>query len=238
MEETTEKKKIKSKKRALTFLGMILLGLTLLGIGFWVYVEDYYKAEDIALTVLATGDYEMVDNLTILHGDSGKGIIFYPGAKVEAIAYLPLLQQLQQVGFTCVLVEMPFHMAIFNVNGADKVFDLGLDVAEWYMAGHSMGGGMASSYASDHPENIEGLILLGAYVYGSYPPAKSITIYGSYNSNLEEKIGYTENIHVIDGGNHAKFGNCGIQKGDPEGDISHAEQQAIAVNLILDFVGI
>lgn len=237
MTDTPEKEKMpsKSKKRLLTLLGLILLGMAL---GFWVYVEDYYRAEDVALAVLATGDYEVQENLTILHGASDTGIIFYPGAKVEATAYLPLLQQLQAVGFTCVLVEMPFHMAIFNVNAADKVFELGLDVEKWYMAGHSMGGGMASSYASEHPDAIEGLLLLGAYVYGTYPPEKSLTIYGSYNDNLEEKIDYTENIQVIQGGNHAKFGNYGIQKGDPEGDISHAEQQQITVDLILDFVGI
>lgn len=129
-------------------------------------------------------------------------------------------------------------MAIFNVSGADKVFDLDLDVVDWYMAGHSMGGGMASAYASDHEEQVAGLLLMGAYVYGSYPPEKSLTIYGSYNDNLEENINYTQNIHVIEGGNHAMFGNYGRQKGDPDGDISAEEQQQITVDLIADFVGL
>lgn len=216
---------------------LTLLALTLaLAIGFALYVSDYYKAEPIALAVANTGDLQQIDNLTILKGTSDTGIIFYPGAKVEAIAYLPLLEKLQGQGFTCVLVEMPFHMAIFNTNGADAVFSLGLEVDKWYMAGHSMGGGMASAYASKNPQKIEGLLLLGAYVYGDYPPSQSLTIYGSYNDNLEEKINYTQNIHIIQGGNHAKFGNYGIQKGDPEGDITTEEQQDIAVTLITQFI--
>lgn len=232
-----EKMPRKSKKQQ-TVLTILVLTLLVVSGGFWFYVNDYYKAEDIALSVLQSGDFQVEGNLTILKGSSDKGIIFYPGAKVEAIAYLPILEKLQQRGFTCVLVEMPFHMAIFGVNQAEKVFGLDLDVAEWYMAGHSMGGGMASSYASDNEDKVAGLILMGAYVYGSYPPEKSITIYGSYNDNLEEKMDYTENIYKIEGGNHAMFGNYGKQKGDPDGDITTEEQQNQTVDLITAFVGI
>ena len=80
------------------------------------------------------------------------------------------------------------------------------------------------------------MILLGAYIYGDYPVSKTLTIYGSFNSNLEKNIDYTENVVVIQGGNHAKFGNYGAQKGDPEGTITTEEQQNIAVDNIVDFV--
>ncbi|MBS5417627.1 hypothetical protein C7U55_03425 [Faecalibacillus faecis] len=39
------------------------------------------------------------------------GIIFYPGAKVENTAYLPLLEQLERKGYSCYLVNKPFKMA-------------------------------------------------------------------------------------------------------------------------------
>lgn len=99
-----------------------------------------------------------------------------------------------------------------------------------------MGGAMASSYASDNPDKIEGLILLGAYIYGDYPAEKALTIYGSFNDDLEAHIDYTENIVKIEGGNHAQFGNYGKQKGDPDAAITADEQQNIAVAAIKNFL--
>ncbi|MFI3231041.1 MAG: alpha/beta fold hydrolase [bacterium] len=210
-------------------------------LGLNLYANDYYRAEDSAISILQTNNsIEILGNLTILKGDSDIGIIFYPGAKVEAIAYLPILEKLQAEGLTCVLVEMPYNMAIFNVNGADDILleDISSlsNVERWYMAGHSMGGGMASSYASKNQDLIDGLILMGAYVYGDYPPENALTIYGTHNSNLEEKIDYTQNIFIIEGGNHAQFGNYGKQKGDPDADITPQNQQDITVEEIVKFV--
>ena len=74
--------------------GILLAVLVLLAGGFFWYVSDYYRAEDVALEVLASGDHlEVRDDLTILSPSypTDTAIIFYPGAKVEAAAYLPLL---------------------------------------------------------------------------------------------------------------------------------------------------
>ena len=85
----------------------VLLAMLLLAAGFFWYVSDYYRAEDVALEVLAGGDHlEVQDDLTILSPSypTDTAIIFYPGAKVEAAAYLPLLDRLRQTGLTCILV--------------------------------------------------------------------------------------------------------------------------------------
>ncbi|MFI3238441.1 MAG: alpha/beta fold hydrolase [Lachnospiraceae bacterium] len=208
--------------------------------GFFIYLSVYYKADEVAMSLYEGGEgISVVDDMIILTPEvaSGVGIVFYPGAKVETIAYLPILDKLADEGITCVLIDMPFHMAFFNVNAADDVFERVDGVDSWYIAGHSLGGGMASSYASEHEDAIDGLILLGAYVYGTYPPSKALTVYGTFNSNLEESIDYTENIVIIEGGNHAQFGNYGKQKGDPDATISWEEQQEIAVDAIMDFIG-
>ena len=99
-----------------------------------------------------------------------------------------------------------------------------------------MGGAMASDYASKHQDKVEGLILLGAYIYGNYPAENSLTVYGTFNTSVAKKINYTENIVVIEGGNHAQFGNYGKQKGDPDATISSEEQQNIAVEAIRGFL--
>ena len=227
------------RKRLLIAGGVLLAVLVVLTAGFFWYVSDYYRAEDVALAVLAQDDgIETRDNLTILSPalPSDTAIIFYPGAKVEASAYLPLLDQIRQTGVICILVDMPFHMAIFDANAAEDVMAQFPDVAHWYIAGHSMGGAMASQFASDHPDQVDGLILLGAYLYGDYPPEDTLTVYGSLNQSVEDKLDYTENVVEIQGGNHAQFGNYGPQKGDLPAEIPAQEQQAQTVAAIEDFI--
>lgn len=110
------------------------------------------------------------------------------------------------------------------------------EIRHWYIAGHSIGGAMASQFASSHPDQADGLILLGAYLYGDYPPEDTLTIYGSLNQSVEDKIDYTENIVEIEGGNHAQFGNYGPQKGDLPAGISAEEQQRQTVEVIQSFL--
>jgi len=226
------------KKRYKIPLIIFVIILVLFG-AFLIYASDYYKADKSAIEALNNEKFITVDkNLTILTPKitSEVGLIFYPGAKVESIAYLPILEKLRKNGITCVLVKMPLNMAIFNQDAADEVFDKLPNIKNWYIGGHSMGGAMASSYAAKNKDKVKGLILLGAYIYGDVSPEDAITIYGTFNSNLEKNIDYTENVIIIDGGNHAQFGNYGKQKGDLDATISSEEQQNIAVEAILEFI--
>lgn len=228
----------KTKKKWLWAAGILLAVAVLFGGVFFWYVSDYYRAEPSALAVLEKEDVTAEDGLTILWAPetTDTALIFYLGAKVEEEAYLPLLDQIRQTGLTCILVEMPFHMAIFAPNAAEGVMDRFPEVEHWYLAGHSMGGAMASKFAAEHPGQVDGLILLGAYIYGDYPPEDTLTIYGSLNKSVEDKLDYTENVVEIPGGNHAQFGNYGPQKGDLPATISAEEQQAQAVAAIGDFL--
>ncbi len=233
----TEKKPL--SRKLLVAGSIVLLAAVLLTGAFFWYVSDYYRAEDVALEIMEqdTG-ITVQDNLTILSPSysTDTAIIFYPGAKVEAEAYLPLLDQIRQTGVTCILVHMPFHMAIFDSNAADDVIEQFPSIEHWYIAGHSMGGAMASQYAANHSDQVDGLILLGSYIYGDYPDEDTLTIYGSLNQSVEDHIHYTENIVEIEGGNHAQFGNYGPQKRDLPATISAEEQQAQTVDAIQDFI--
>ena len=234
-----KKTKILISKKLRIALGLVVLLLALCAGAFFWYVSDYYRAEDVALDVLAQDSgLSVQDNLTVLSPSvpSDTAIIFYPGAKVEAEAYLPLLEQIKQTGVTCILVHMPFRMAIFDANAAEDVMEQFPEIQHWYMAGHSMGGAMASQFVSGHQDEIDSLILLGAYIYEDYPDEKTLTVYGSFNQSVEDHIDYTENIVEIEGGNHAQFGNYGPQKGDLPATISAAEQQAQTVDAISGFM--
>ena len=233
-------KRMPRRKKLLLAGGIVLLVLAVLTGAFFWYVSDYYPEDEIALEVLAQDStIEVQDDLTILSPSypTDTAVIFYPGAKVEAEAYLPLLEQIRQTGVTCILVHMPFRMAIFDADAAEEVMEQFLDIQHWYIAGHSMGGAMASQFAASHPDEVDGLILLGAYIYGDHPPEKTLTVYGSLNQSVEDHIDYTENVVEIEGGNHAQFGNYGPQKGDLPATISAEEQQARTVAAIEEFLG-
>lgn len=205
------------------------------GLLFYAYGFDYYKADDSVYVVLDDNSY-YVDNYTILEADNNdEVIIFYPGGKVQSAAYLPILDNLRNNGFTCVLVDMPYNLAILGKEEANDVFSLFDSNTSYYMMGHSLGGVVASSYASLNQDLISGLILLGAYNYGEYDYDKTLTIYGEYD-NIKDDIEYTTNVEEIKGGNHSNFGNYGLQKNDQESDITSDKQQDQTVELILEFI--
>ncbi|MNJ51005.1 Alpha/beta hydrolase family protein [compost metagenome] len=155
---------------------------------------------------------------------------------MEATAYAPLLEQLSRQGITCILVKMPFNLAVFDINAADHVFEQFPEVKRWYISGHSLGGAMASSYASKHIDKLEGMILLGAYPVGP-TELPMLAIYGSEDMILDmTKLGDVPNQYVIGGGNHAYFGNYGEQDGDGMASIAREEQQRQTVEGIITFI--
>ena len=130
------------------------------------------------------------------------GFIFYPGGKVEISAYEPLMQACAAQDILCVLVSMPFHLAVFDKNAADGIQEQYPQIDSWYIGGHSLGGAMAASYVSKHADSFDGLILLGAYstadisetalrvlsVYGSEDGVLNRSKYEKNKSNLPENF--------------------------------------------------
>ncbi len=239
-------------KRKWKVLTAILLGLIVaLLAGFYTYTLDYYKALPVALDTLAEGKtaYTMEEEMIVFTQADGKpdtGIIFYPGGKVDYLAYIPLMEQIAEQGYRCFLMKMPFNLAVFDQKAADRPIEAYKDISTWYMSGHSLGGAMASIYAGDNQDKIDGLILLGAYPAAdlSNSVMSMISIYGSEDKILskekaEENKSYApkNSTYVeIQGGNHAYFGSYGNQKKDGLATLSDKEQQAITVEEIIRFI--
>ncbi len=233
------------KRKLKLFIGAIIV-LTLIGGGaFMVYVQDYYHYGETAGALLAdqslvtypNGDIFLSGD-TVKEGDVDELVIFYPGGKVEHEAYLPLAKLLSDEGIDVIVCKMPFNLAVFDVNRAEEYLDLFGDETAIYMMGHSLGGAMASSFASGHQDEVDGLILLGSYLYGDYPVDKQLTIYGSFDLVLDRsKIDYTNNVIEIEGGNHSQFGDYGPQEGDGVAQISPRGQLLQTVDAIMEFIG-
>jgi len=144
-------------------------------------------------------------------------------------------------------VEMPFNLAVLDVNAADGIQEEYPEIEEWYIGGHSLGGSMAASYLATHVEDYEGLILLGSYstadlsgsnlavlsVFGSEDRVMNREKYEESKSNLPNN--FTE--YIIDGGCHAYFGMYGAQDGDGKPTVTNEEQICLAVENIVKIMG-
>ena len=218
-------------------------------LGACFYFGSYYRADETALTALKSDDAVQVSRIPqggyFFDGPcKDTAIIFYPGAKVETSAYAPLMHRIAEERADVFLLDMPLHMAFFGINKADRIRSAYGTYSSWFMAGHSLGAAMAAQYVSEHLDAYDGLIMLAGY------PTRNLhadgfsllNIYGSNDGhtgmlakNPQYRPQDTTEV-VIDGGNHAQFGNYGIQKGDGTSDISALQQQEEAAAAIVSFI--
>lgn len=212
-----------------------------------VYVSDYYRAEDAAVFA-SDSAYELSEDILVFEPENARaGFIFYPGGKVEYTAYAPLMRACADKGILCVLVKMPFNLAVLDMNAADGITEQFPDVESWYIGGHSLGGSMAAGFLAENLTEFDGLILLGSYsTYDLSGAGVSVlSVYGSEDTVLNREK-YDENLTnlpnnftevVIEGGCHAFFGAYGTQDGDGTPTISNEEQISRTAEAISAFVG-
>ena len=216
-----------------------------------VYLGDYYKADQAAIKAFASQSTVSVkrydDGTTaFIPENATKGFVFYPGGKVEASAYEPLMVACAEEGILCVLVEMPFRLAVLDKNAADGIQQRYPQIQDWYIGGHSLGGSMAASYLKGCDDRYKGLILLGAYSVAdlSKTDFAVLSIYGSEDQVMDrEKYHKSKNNLprdfsqvVIDGGCHAYFGMYGAQDGDGTPTISNTEQIRLTAEYIANWM--
>lgn len=237
-------------KKKIILLVIIVLILSLVG-GTVYYINDYYHAEETAVSLITTPKENVVvteENgvFTFKPQNATKGIIFYPGGKVEAESYAPLMHSLAEEGILSVLVTMPGNLAVLDMNAADGICEQYPEIESWYMAGHSLGGSMAASYIAENSQEFDGIILLASYSTADLSDSylEVLSIYGSNDGvlNMEKYSEYKPNLpsdlkeFIIDGGCHAYFGAYGEQEGDKKATITREEQIEITVNEIKQFI--
>lgn len=101
MKKLKQKTKKRLKVLSYTFFAILIVSI----VSFLIYTSYFYEAEDIAVELLKdSSEINVIDNLTIVKASdpSDTAIVFYPGAKVEAIAYLPMLEKLKENGITSI----------------------------------------------------------------------------------------------------------------------------------------
>ncbi|MBQ2757316.1 MAG: alpha/beta hydrolase [Clostridia bacterium] len=241
----------KAHKKIYTVALSLIVLLALLFGACALYLADYYRADEGAVAAFSPEEgisVSTLDNGSVVFEPqhATAGLIFYPGGKVDHNAYQPLMAALAREGVLCILIKMPFRLAVFDVNAAQDIQAQYPQIQSWYIGGHSLGGSMAASYLADHTDEYEGLILLGSYatadlsgtdldvlsVYGSEDRVLNREKYAKNRSNLPAD--FTE--VTIDGGCHAYFGMYGAQDGDGTPRISNHEQINLTAASIIKMI--
>ena len=241
-------KKVGKKSLAIKVLIVIISVVAVLIAALFIYSNDYYRSEvrvEDYKNIAGVDVEEFSDGLFIDGGEKDNAVIFYPGGKVEYTAYLPLCVQLAEQGVDCFLVEMPFHLAVFGSNKADKIIG-DYEYENWYLAGHSLGGAMAANYVAANVEKVDGLVMLAAYPTKALvsEDLKVLSVYGNKDEvlNREKLKASTELVpeHYTEiglgGANHAGFGNYGPQEGDGEATMEREKQQEMTVQYIIKMI--
>ncbi len=135
------------------------------------------------------------------------------------MAYVPLMKACASRGILCVLVQMPFRLAVLDVHAADGIQNKYPNIETWYIGGHS---------TTDLSET--SLAVLS--VYGSEDRVLNLKKYEKYKTNLPAEM--TE--IVLNGGCHAYFGMYGKQDGDGIPTITNEEQIQMTTEQILTFI--
>ena len=235
-------------KRIWRFLTASAMSLTALCLITGGYFSVYYHADEAARAAMESNETVRVTKENGAWFFDGPGtenaVIFYPGAKVESEAYSGLLSRIAAGGTDCYLLDVPYHLAVLDADGAARIIDTGSH-AHWYTAGHSLGGVTAALFDIRHPEITEGVILFPAY------PTKPLgheerllSVCGSEDLILDREEYEKGKKYwpadaqecVIEGGNHSGFGSYGLQAGDGEASVPNDVQQEACAQAVIRFI--
>ena len=229
-------------------LGILFIVIIVLVIGSGLFIKSSLypataQAQRQSEVATKTKNYELYTN----GRKNPTSIIFYPGAFVSSESYSPWASQVASSGINVYILKVPLSLAVLKPNAAQEIIEQHPN-EKFILAGHSLGGVMASRFAKAHENEVAGVILLASYPdkKGSLEqadfPVLSITAsndgvlnwdrYEESKTYLPKQTKYVE----IKGGNHAGFGTYGDQKGDKDATISNAMQQTKISTYITEWV--
>ncbi|HFZ7186908.1 TPA: alpha/beta hydrolase [Streptococcus agalactiae] len=216
----------------------------LMAVGVTIYFNTY-QASPLARRIAKTATNHKNYLLFRSKGKVKANIIFYQGALVEEEAYSQLARDLADKGYNTYILKTPLNLPVLSPHKAKTIINQN-HLTNVYLAGHSLGGVVASQNAKVAP--VRGLILLA-----SYPSRKSdlshkklrvlsITASNDHILNWEKyeeakkRLPNSSTFRTIVGGNHSRFGNYGHQKGDGKATLSHKSSEKQLATFISNFI--
>jgi len=164
------------------------------------------------------------------------GLVYTPGARVDARAPAPVLRPLAEAGRVVVVLKPPLGIALTSPGQSGAAIAAYDDVDRWAVGGHSLGGVAAAQYAASHDEDVTGLLLHASYPMADMSDADLhvTSVWASHDglttaADVEASRALlpagTTFVEVV-GGVHAYFADYGPQPGDGQPTVSRATAQA------------
>lgn len=182
---------------------------------------------------------------------STTSLLFFPGSLVDPIAYAPIARAAASAGFPATILELPRRGAFGGADDPDLLDAARALIARrdgtmrWVVAGHSRGAVVASQLASDPPDRLAGLVLIGS----SHPrdvSLASLSIPVTKIAGTRDGLASPDEVRQnarnlpptarwiwIEGGNHSQFGWYGFQPGDRRPLISGDAQHTATIDAVL-----
>lgn len=182
-------------------------------------------------------------------GATDTGLVFIPGAKVQPSAYLYKMAGIAEAtGMTVVITEPTLNLAFFDTRPLSEFTRDAPGVEHWYVGGHSLGGVRACQLAaSDAEPEVVGVILFGSYCVDDLSDSAlevlSIVAENDGLSTPDDVASRSGNLPdnavtvLIEGANHASFGDYGAQPGDGTATIDRQAARAEIADAVAEFVG-
>lgn len=221
-------------KRLVVWVVALVLVLAAVGLAYWAGVINEPRA---AAEETVTSDVEIIErdgSFVVRDTDAPPAraaLIFYPGAGVEPESYVSVVAPLvDRTGVRVYIPRMPLHLAITDVDRAASIQNRAGAIQQWYVGGHSLGGAMACRYASNNPDRVDGVFLMGSYCDRAVSDLPVLQLTGSRDTVLDrERIqrnagNLPDNTTVVtlDGVNHSQFGDYVGHPGEPSANVSYA----------------
>ncbi|MEY2899913.1 MAG: hypothetical protein RL247_79 [Actinomycetota bacterium] len=219
-------------------------------VGFLTYFHIVFPADRSATLEVFRDDrvttrtLEGVVIMEPVDAATEKGLVYFPGAKVDPYSYLYPLVDVAAAGTTIVIVDPLFNMALFDPRDVDDLIGGVPDATQWSLAGHSLGGVKACMVA-DHPR-VSHVILFASYCANdiSSLPLEVVHVLGSEDGLLDDTlvqearalVPADSRTIVLEGVNHANFGTYGEQPGDGLSDKSYEDMRKVVGELVMEVI--
>ena len=245
-------------RRLLTIVVAIAGVLAVAVVAFLVWANIVFQGErepsleawrSDAVEISTTDDGSFVIAPTT--GGTDVGLVFVPGARVHPSAYLYKLSGIvEETGMTVVITHPTLNLAFFDTRPLSTFTDDVPGVDRWFVGGHSLGGVRACQLAgSDDPgaePEVVGLMLFGSYCADDLSDADlAVLSFVGSEDGLSTPGKVEEAAHLLpddavsvllEGANHASFGDYGPQPGDGVATIDSADVRDLIATATADFV--